>query len=194
MEKDKINIGILETSDIIYEGILALLSKSNTIFIAHRFKELSDLQVVDNMGDISVFLVNPALIQNRVHEFIKIKKANINISWVGLIYDLFDENIMNKLDGVFSIHEKAENLLQNINRHIKTDDGANEMNEDLTERETEILKLICQGFLNKEIADNLNISIHTVISHRKNIVEKTGIKSTAGLTIFAISKNIISID
>ena len=50
------------------------------------------------------------------------------------------------------------------------------------------------GHSNKEIADKLNISIHTVISHRKNITEKTGIKSLSGLTIFAISKKIIPLE
>jgi DNA-binding CsgD family transcriptional regulator len=51
-----------------------------------------------------------------------------------------------------------------------------------------------KGFANKEIADTLNISIHTVISHRKNITEKTGIKSLSGLTIYAITKKIIPLD
>jgi len=51
-----------------------------------------------------------------------------------------------------------------------------------------------KGFSNKEVADNLNISIHTVISHRKNISQKTGIKSQSGLTIYAISNKIILIE
>ncbi|MEA4948797.1 MAG: LuxR C-terminal-related transcriptional regulator, partial [Petrimonas sp.] len=46
----------------------------------------------------------------------------------------------------------------------------------------------------KEIADSLNISIHTVVTHRKNITSKTGIRSQSGLTIYAISKRIISIE
>jgi DNA-binding CsgD family transcriptional regulator len=57
-----------------------------------------------------------------------------------------------------------------------------------------VLKLLVQGSSNKEIADKLNISIHTVVSHRKNIIQKTGIKSQAGLTIYAISNKIISLD
>ena len=58
----------------------------------------------------------------------------------------------------------------------------------------DVLIHLVHGLSNKEIADKLNISIHTVVSHRKNIIQKTGIKSQAGLTIYAISKKIISID
>ncbi|MBK8882774.1 MAG: helix-turn-helix transcriptional regulator [Bacteroidales bacterium] len=64
----------------------------------------------------------------------------------------------------------------------------------LSERETEVLKLLSKGLSNKEIADSLNISIHTVISHRKNLTQKTGIKSQSGLTIYALSNNIISLE
>jgi DNA-binding CsgD family transcriptional regulator len=50
------------------------------------------------------------------------------------------------------------------------------------------------GLQNKEIADKLNISIHTVITHRKNITNKLSIKSISGLTVFAILNGIIEID
>ncbi|WP_314969980.1 LuxR C-terminal-related transcriptional regulator [Phocaeicola abscessus] len=56
----------------------------------------------------------------------------------------------------------------------------------LTKREIEVLILLAKGYINKEIADKLHISITTVISHRKNIQEKLGIKSVSGLTIYAV--------
>lgn len=62
----------------------------------------------------------------------------------------------------------------------------------LTRRETEILKLIAQGNLNKQIADKLNISINTVLTHRKNILSKTGIKTASGLTLYSISHGLLS--
>ena len=58
--------------------------------------------------------------------------------------------------------------------------------EILSAREIEVLVLITKGLINKEIADKLNISLTTVITHRKNITEKLGIKSVSGLTIYAV--------
>ena len=60
-----------------------------------------------------------------------------------------------------------------------------------TERELDILREITSGDTNQEIADRLNISIHTVMSHRKNITHKTGIKSVAGLTVYALLNNLV---
>ena len=65
---------------------------------------------------------------------------------------------------------------------------------DLSAREIEVLILITKGLINKEIADKLNISLTTVISHRKNITEKLGIKSVSALTIYAVMNGYISPD
>lgn len=63
----------------------------------------------------------------------------------------------------------------------------------LSPREIEVLRLVVEGKINKEIAEQLNIALATVISHRKNIVEKLGIRSVAGLTIYAVMKRLIEI-
>ncbi len=65
--------------------------------------------------------------------------------------------------------------------------------EKLSEREKDVLIQVVNGLSNKEIADKLNISTHTVISHRKNIVRKLNIHSTAGLTIYAIVNKMLEI-
>ena len=65
---------------------------------------------------------------------------------------------------------------------------------DLSAREIEVLILVTKGLINKEIADKLNISLTTVISHRKNITEKLGIKSVSGLTIYAVMNGYVSPD
>ena len=64
----------------------------------------------------------------------------------------------------------------------------------LSQREIDVLKCLIEGKSNKEVAEALYISTHTVVSHRKNISEKTGIKSLAGLTIYAILHGIVDID
>ena len=64
----------------------------------------------------------------------------------------------------------------------------------LSNREMEVLSLIVQGLLNKEIADALNISITTVITHRKNIMEKLGMRSVSQLTIYAVMQGYVDIN
>ena len=66
--------------------------------------------------------------------------------------------------------------------------------DELSGREQEVLTLVVQGLLNKEIADRLHLSLHTVIAHRKNISRKLNIHSTAGLTIYAIVNHLIDIE
>lgn len=64
----------------------------------------------------------------------------------------------------------------------------------LTDREIEVMSLIAQGFINKEIADQLNISLSTVITHRKNIMDKLGLKSVSALTIYAVMHGYVDIN
>jgi DNA-binding NarL/FixJ family response regulator len=62
----------------------------------------------------------------------------------------------------------------------------------ISEREMEIIKLIAEGLSNKEVADKLFLSAHTVTTHRKNIMNKLGVNNTAGLVLFAVRENLIS--
>lgn len=64
----------------------------------------------------------------------------------------------------------------------------------LSQRELDVLRLVALGLLNKEIADKLNISLNTVLSHRKNITAKLGIKTVSGLIFYCISNGYISAD
>ncbi|MCR5365953.1 MAG: LuxR C-terminal-related transcriptional regulator [Prevotella sp.] len=64
----------------------------------------------------------------------------------------------------------------------------------LTDREIEVMALIVQGYINKEIADRLHIGLATVITHRKNIMEKLGMKSVSALTIYAVMHGYVDIN
>jgi DNA-binding NarL/FixJ family response regulator len=64
----------------------------------------------------------------------------------------------------------------------------------LSAREAQVLTLIVKGLINKEIADKLHISLTTVITHRRNITEKLGIKAVSGLTIYAVTHGYVDID
>ncbi|MBR6866843.1 MAG: response regulator transcription factor [Prevotella sp.] len=64
----------------------------------------------------------------------------------------------------------------------------------LSDREIEVMALIVQGYINKEIADRLNIGLSTVITHRKNIMDKLGLKSVSALTIYAVMHGYVDIN
>jgi DNA-binding NarL/FixJ family response regulator len=64
----------------------------------------------------------------------------------------------------------------------------------LSDSEIEVMSLIVQGFINKEIADKLNIGLSTVITHRKNIMDKLGLKSVSALTIYAVMHGYVDIN
>jgi DNA-binding NarL/FixJ family response regulator len=64
----------------------------------------------------------------------------------------------------------------------------------LSDREIEVMALIVQGLINKEIADRLNIALSTVVTHRKNIMEKLGMKSVSALTIYAVMHGYVNIN
>ena len=64
----------------------------------------------------------------------------------------------------------------------------------LSDREIEVMSLIVQGYINKEIADRLHIGLATVITHRRNIMDKLGLKSVSALTIYAVTHGYVDIN
>lgn len=96
-----------------------------------------------------------------------------------------------------TIKAPQEIIIEQLQQLLAGDNSGNisgETNKDLSVREIDVLQLIVKGITNKEIADKLNISLNTVLSHRKNITAKLGIKTVSGLTFYAIMNGIISGD
>ncbi len=96
-----------------------------------------------------------------------------------------------------SIRASEETVIEQLQQILATDNSSGlsgDTNKDLSMRETDVLQLIVKGITNKEIADKLNISLNTVLTHRKNITSKLGIKTVSGLTFYAIMNGIISGD
>lgn len=196
MVKHLINIVIIEPSHIIYEGLANILLKSDYHFQLYRFENLEELEHPALKPKIDIVILNPAQVQNNTRQFIQHKHANPQFKWAGLVYSYFDKETVSLFDCLINITDTYETIVNTIYRQVQIASQGNEIaaSDQITEREMDVLIQLVHGLSNKEIADKLNISIHTVVSHRRNIIQKTGIKSQAGLTIYAISNKIISLD
>lgn len=105
-----------------------------------------------------------------------------------------------KIEIVNAIHAVAKNnrffcnkVLDLLMDQKKKDESVNCEPTDLSAREYEVLTLITKGFKTVQIADELNVSVHTINSHRKNILKKLGLKSPAELIVYALESGIMKI-
>jgi len=94
------------------------------------------------------------------------------------------------------LSEEKEEIIQKIKNilNLHSPDHGSDHSRHLTQREETIVRLVSMGLTNRQIADELFLSTHTVTTHRKNISSKLGIKSVSGLTVYAIVNNIITIE
>ena len=185
---------LIEPSLMVSKGFATLMEDINGLKLAGNLLNVNRLQehCITYRPDVLVF--NPLIMsfQHRtsIRSFFNLPPE---IALVALVYSFVDEWILAQFDAVITINDdqtQLSNKLNNINPvKFKT---AQQENEELSERENEILTSIVKGLTNKEIAEKHFISIHTVISHRKNIIRKTGIKSVSGLTVYALLNNLIS--
>lgn len=111
---------------------------------------------------------------------------------VCLVSNVSADWLVRQFDGSISIYDDENGIGRKLREAVESRGSEpHRENNEISEREREVLVLIASGMINKEIADRLNISVHTVIAHRKNISRKTGIKSVAGLTVYAMMNNML---
>lgn len=195
MSRHRLHIAIMVHSQIIYEGLHTVLSQSEIDCIICRVDSLDDLADILHSKKVDLLIINPLLLVNREKEARKIRKNHPGLSIVGINLSIVDNHSLALLDASFTIFDTVEQVLSKLQRiGINSELKAPSNDDNLTDRELDVLTQLVHGYSNKEIADSLNISIHTVVTHRKNITSKTGIRSQSGLTIYAISKRIISIE
>ena len=100
-----------------------------------------------------------------------------------------------KFDAVLNRNAGKDDIVPVIERLLQSENNeSNQSDTLLSSREQDVLKLVAMGYTNQEIAERLHISRHTVISHRKNITSKLGIKTVSGLTVYAVLNDLIPKD
>ena len=192
MDNNK-SILIIEPSIIIFEGISRIIETvGEGLNITHIFS-LQDAFQPSTEDQYNIVLVNPIFFnENKKNNlFSYFSSANI----IGLISTYTERDICNQFAACIYLNDKREIIRNTISKIFALQNEAtSSADNSLSEREEEILKLLVNGKMNKEIAEELFISIHTVITHRKNIIKKLGVKSTAAMAIYAVANNIIDLD
>ncbi|MDR1518263.1 MAG: LuxR C-terminal-related transcriptional regulator [Dysgonamonadaceae bacterium] len=197
MNRHKHQLAVIEPSQIIFAGIMEAFRNAETATQLTGIDGLDKfIRLTDENNPFDMVIVNPAVLPNRIKEIRKIKRTYPKLVFVGISANLVDNELLSLYDEMFSIYDNIEHITQRCQKLMQeySSDKQDDDNENLSEREVEVLKLLIKGMANKEIAELLGISFHTVASHRKNISIKTGIRSQSGLTIYAISKKIVSLE
>jgi len=186
-------IAIIEPSEIIVEGISSYCLKSGLPIEIKKYTSLEHFIHKHQTIRHNIVFLNPITIQNIENQWIKFKEKHNELISIAIVYQHFSHNSLALFSQVFYIDNSFQQLIKFISEQKNTNQ-IKENKEKLSVREKEILRLLSQGKSIKEIADIIHLSHHTVLTHRKNISAKTGIKTLAGLTVYAISLGIINID
>ncbi|MFV0592874.1 MAG: helix-turn-helix transcriptional regulator [Draconibacterium sp.] len=178
---------IIHPSEIVRKGLAALLEDVKKVRIC-SFPDFHKLNLQDIKAMHQLLLFVPASCKY-AHELLDLRTAIGRHELVGLLSSEKENYLETTFDHLISIDVPAKQILKIAEDFFENDPDTD--NDELTVREKEVLRLIALGYTNKSIADTLFISTHTVISHRKNITEKLGIKSIPGLTVYAIIQKIV---
>ena len=117
-----------------------------------------------------------------------------DIKIIGLISSTTNNNIISRFKFSLNIHDNKFNLIERLQKIIgKEEKGKPDNEQTISKRETEILRQLALGLTNQEIADKLFLSVHTVMTHRKKITRKLGIKTVSGLTVYALMNKLVDI-
>ncbi len=193
---EKKTVVVIDKSFIVRKGLAVLLNQLPNI---KKIVELEEDALIYNRLSAynpDIVIINPLLIgalhRKTVREILAVsKKTQI----LALVYSYVDEQQLNQYDAIIRIDDTKERMEENIKKLQKTEsEDTEDESRELSDREKEILIGVVKGMINKEIADYHNISINTVITHRRNIARKLDIHSPAGLTVYAILNKLVSIE
>jgi DNA-binding CsgD family transcriptional regulator len=188
------HILIAHPSAIVYLGFSSVIKMANIKGEIVYASSLGQLESRLKMQPYSRVFISPMLVLNAVPVVADLVQR-FHCRWVLLVSEIMPRQLNELFHERIFLDDSVDELIKSLNNNPEPQPNHSELvKQILSDRELDVLKLLVEGFSNKEIADKLYISTHTVISHRKNIIQKTGIKSVSGLTIFAVVNKLIGVD
>lgn len=189
-----VRIAVAEPSLIIRSGMISVLRRLSTLDV--QIVEIADLTALCDIlrkYNPEILIINPSLLALCPPDRIRSKSDCAKMRCIALKNALTDVGMTDTCDGVISLSDTAEQIKDQILR-VHTADRCDPSQEQLSTREKEIIVCVVKGLTNKQIAEQLFISPHTVITHRRNIASKLQIHSPAGLTIYAIVNRLVELN
>lgn len=190
----RVHIVIAEPSIIIRSGLSSVLKRIPALNIdVAEIGNLSSLPTQLRRYRPDILIVNPMLFGAFSLSQIKSDADVPQLKVVALLMALANSDILKQYDECFSVNDSPEVIREKLNRLVNSEEKRVNRQE-LSSREKEIIGCVVKGLTNKQIADLLCLSTHTIMTHRRNIANKLQIHSPAGLTIYAIVNKIVEIN
>ncbi len=187
-----VKILVAEPSAIVRGGLASILKKALHAEV-YEAADAEELKSGLAWHRPAILVVNPLLSGGFSLRRLRRESSEANIKCVALVCALLDPAVTREYDEVVSIYDAPARIGDKIT--ALAGEGPDEQKrEALSAREKEVVVCVIQGMTNKQIADKLCLSTHTVITHRRNISAKLQIHSTAGLTIYAIVNKLVDLD
>ena len=189
---------VLIESYLLRKGVAYLLNQLGGVQILYESRHTRSLASVMQNQAVDYMLITQSLFEASADLFVK------HPAWLektvllkpGLPDGPAEKDPGSGTHASIFLGQEREELFQAfrllVDQESPNENGASAMV--LSPRERDIIRLVSMGLTNRQIADRLFLSAHTVITHRKNISSKLGIKSVSGLTVYAIVNNIITIE
>lgn len=179
-------------SYLLRKGLVSILNRIPGVTVVREFESISPLEKFIHTRNRDLLILSQGLFEEAMTSLFR--EGDLHERCILLSTGSTEQKgkglpIIYSTDGKEDIIQKIQDLLDAQPRSLQNDDIFN-----LSPREKTIVRLVSLGYTNKQIAEELFLSAHTVITHRKNIGHKLGIKSVSGITVYAIVNNIITIE
>lgn len=191
--QDKILIAVAESSVIVRSGLVSVLKRLPDMEVeVVEVTSKDGIRHCMEMHTPQILIVNPQLEGwFDVDAFRQCYKQEVKL--VSLLCSMVDSSQLKGYDERVTLFDDMASLEKKITELLNIADEEGPDQDALSQREKEIVGCIVRGMTNKEIAEKLFISVHTVMTHRKNITRKLQIHSAAGLTIYAIVNKLVEL-